>query len=152
MGKKQKIARIEVAMAEARSALEGVEVPRLEGATRELRDATLDAWDHGSELGAPALLQRMRARVEELEVTALQRALTACPSCKGTELLVSQRSGSVDLGGASVTVVVVVCRACGDVRLRCEDPAALAQSVLGGSSIKEFRTITLPAPETAPFR
>jgi hypothetical protein len=151
MGKKQKAARLEAAVANARAALASTEVARLESATSELRSAILDAYERGREIGAPELLRRMNARVEELVVSALERTLTACPCCKGTELLVSKRSGSVDLGAASLTVMLVVCRSCGDVRMRCEDVAAVAEDVVV-ADIKRFRTITLPSRDPAPFR
>lgn len=151
MGKKQKIARLQTAVESARAAFAGTDVAQLESATSELRSAILDAYEHGSEIGAKELLQRMRARLEELEVSALERTLTACPCCKGTELLVSKRAGTVDLGAANLTVALVVCRACGDIRLRCEDVAAVAEDVVI-SDIKRFRTITLPSGDPAPFR
>jgi hypothetical protein len=151
MGKKQRIARLEAAMANAQPALSGTDVKLLESAVSELRSASIDEFDHARELGATKLLDRMDARVEELIVATLHRTLTACPCCKGTELLVSRRSGSADLGPAYLTVTLIVCRACGDVRLRCEDPAKVAQAAIV-SDLKAFRSITLPSREAAPFR
>lgn len=151
MGKKQKMARLEAAVANAGPALVGTDRALLERAASELLAAIADDLDHADKLGAGQLHDRMVARLEELVVAALHRTLAACPCCKGTELLVSRRSGSVDLGAASLAVTAVVCRACGDVRLRCEDPAAVAQAAIV-SELKLFRTITLPSRDGAPFR
>src|SRR5689334_6817554 len=76
MGKKQKIARIEAALASARAALAENDPARIENATSELSSAVRDASDHAYELGAYQLLERMRARRDELEVSALERTLT----------------------------------------------------------------------------
>jgi hypothetical protein len=151
MGKKQKIARIESAMTSARRALESNDVAQIEGAASELRSAILDAYEHASELGATELLRRMSARLDELVVGGLQRTLTACPCCKGTELFVSKRSGTADFGPCHLKVTLVVCRACGDVRLRCEDLAEVAGATVA-ASLQLFREITLPSKDPAPFR
>jgi hypothetical protein len=152
MGKKQK-ARLEAAVANAGPALASNDVSLLERAASELLLAIVDDFDHARTLGASQLHDRMAARLEQLIVATLHRTLTACPCCKGTELLVSKRTGSVDLGAANLTVMLVVCRACGDVRLRCDDPAAVAEAtVMSLSDLKLFRSITLPARDAAPFR
>lgn len=154
MGKKQRIARLEIAVMDAQAALASSDLALLEGARQALGGAVLDEIDHAREIGADKLNERMKERIAELqherEVAQLQRRLTPCPCCRGTELIVSKQT--TDLPFNCGPARLVVCRACGDARLQAEDPAAVAAATSYDGRSKLTRTITLPVPATGPFR
>jgi hypothetical protein len=86
--------------------------------------------------------------------TMWRDTMTPCPCCHGTELVVAS-DGSIDafyVANSSMPLrfTMIVCRACGDTRMRCEDPAALLEET-NVFNRKPFKTVTVPAPK-APFR
>jgi hypothetical protein len=126
----------------------------LEVAAGELLSAMVDAFDHAYDLGVPALHERMKARIEELRTASFQRTLTACPCCRGTELFVSEVPIGWPFGGIDpeLEVLLIACRACGDIRLRARDPRRLAEVCIPSLTTKYFRAIALPARPPEPFR
>jgi hypothetical protein len=153
MAKKHRIERLEAAVARAQAALEGADAADIERAASELLSAMVDAYPRARELGGPELLNRMKARAEEIAIAALQRTLTACPCCQGTELLVSREPVRLpfEVIEPGLDVLLVACRSCGDVRLQSKDPPALA-GLREPAGRKYFREVALPAREPVPFR
>jgi hypothetical protein len=154
MGKKQKIERLEAAVANARTALAIPQAPELERAAEELRSAILDAFEHAHELDALRLHDQLKRMMNELELAALHRTLTACPCCGGNELLVSQRAIAFPFPDAlpGPEVLLVACRACGDLRMRIKDPPRLAEVCSASSGWPYWQEIVLPAKDPEPYR
>jgi hypothetical protein len=100
----------------------------------------------------PRLHERLLAHLDELATATLHPAPSACPRCGGTELLASRDSHDLDLGVAYVRIRLVICRACGDVRMQCVDPSRLMSGTIGRTAVPTFLAVTLPARDGGPFR
>jgi hypothetical protein len=114
------------------------------GTMRDVEDGT------GTVARANELLGRLEAIAHPMKATGL----TACPCCGGGELLVAENASTdsfyVGSGGAPLKFAMIVCRACGDMRMRCTDLAALAL-LRNALDAKCFLPVTVPA-EHHPYR
>src|ERR1700749_1655729 len=89
------------------------------------------------------LLDQLRAREAALAGRAVQATIDsrvkrltenarACRECGGKDLLIAERATIEMHGtGGNFTARVIVCRACGDVRMRVENPEALRRTQTG---------------------
>jgi hypothetical protein len=145
---------VEHFMAEAEAALRSSDKDAIARARLHL-DAALgargDAEDAtGTVARANKLLEQMEAIARPMDATGL----TACPCCGGRELLVAENASIdsfyVGSGGAPLKFAMIVCRGCGDMRMRCTDLAGLAvqRNVIDA---KCFRPVVVPA-EPHPYR
>jgi hypothetical protein len=109
------------------------------------------------------LLDQLRAREAALAGRAVQAAIDsrikrltesarACRECGGKELLVAERA-TIEMHGTGghLTARVIVCRGCGDIRMRVANPESLRRTQTGTDT--GFETITAPAkPDAGPYR
>jgi len=151
----QKTAAVSRATAIAREALTpGASRERIALALSELEVALADGGDAvegETERQGRAVLRELRERARELAHAALDRALRPCPSCGSSALLVSQPT-TLELRRFDVDLVVIVCRACGDLRMRCDDPTrAKLAGLRGDGGHLVFREVDLDARGT-PYR
>lgn len=138
-------------MAAARDALAAGHLPTLEHVRDELDAACRDATAGATRDRGEALLEHLRARVEGMREAALRDRLTACRQCGGRELLVAERCTLPIEGIATTTRIgLAVCAACGDLRMWCENVAAL-KALLGGTGAS-FRKIEVTGDRASPFR
>jgi hypothetical protein len=148
----ERLAQIADAIRLADEALAANDRAALRAAQALLASARIDAepddpqWD--------ACFDRTRAVEVRLDAFA-DETLTPCPSCGGLELLVARECSLegfyVANAGAELSFTTVVCRACGDLRMRCEDPGALLEltSARGGRC---FHTVQVQVARRPPFR
>lgn len=114
-------------------------------------------------VAAFGLLDQLRAREASLAGRAVQQAIDArikrlteharaCRECGGRELLVAERA-TIEVHGiaGNLTARLVICRACGDVRMRVENLDSLRRTQTGTDA--GFEAITAPArPGEGPYR
>ncbi len=151
----QKTAAVVRATASAREALAaGATDQRLAIARSELEIALVDGGDSlevEARREGHETLRELRDRLRELGDAKVDRELRPCPSCGSSALLVGQPA-SVELAGIDVDVVRVVCRACGDVRTRCDEAArAKLAGARSGDGRLVFREVDLGGRE-GPYR
>lgn len=142
------VAELSTAVARAEAALAGGKLVELETAARALTACMADASDLRD---ASQLVARARALQAQLEATVERLAAAAippCPACGRGELLVS-RNGALET--LPLRVTWIVCRACGELRLRCDD---IEEAVALKSSLGEpyFRAVSVPPAEHPPYR
>jgi hypothetical protein len=82
-----------------------------------------------------------------------ETGLTACPCCGGRELLIARNASTdsfyVGSGGAPLKFTMIVCRRCGDMRMRCADIASLA---LLKNALEETCFLPVTVPAEHPYR
>jgi hypothetical protein len=153
MSRRERLAKLELEMTAAETALEGDSIEALERASSALLH-TID-WDwliseqpqfvEEAVSRARDLRQRVIARIAALQVAELEHTLTPCPSCHGVKLLVARNCtlSGVLADEKPLNYSLVVCKECGDMRMRCDEI-----DKLDGRSV----AITLPAAPSHPFR
>jgi hypothetical protein len=140
-----------IAITEAEAALRSSDTSTRAQAMLHL-DTVLTVMD-GAEDGEIARARELRDRLED---DARPRAphVRACPCCGGGELLVAENASIdsfyVGSGGAPLKFTMVVCRACGDMRMQCADVAALA-AMRNALDMRCFVHVTVPL-EQHPYR
>jgi len=104
----------------------------------------------GTVARANELLGKLVAFAHPMDTTGM----TACPCCGGGELLVAQNASTdsfyVGSGGAPLKFAMIVCRSCGDMRMRCTDLAALSL-LRNAMDMKCFLPVSVPT-EHHPYR
>ena len=145
----EKLDRLEAAIAVARAAL-GASPAEVERAADALFDAFTDAPDGTTRERGRALWCELAERVRGQRDGRLRGRLSPCPRCRGVELLVSEPR-TLEVSGAAIPYGLAVCGRCGDVRVWCDDVAAL-RALVDAHGLPQFRAIVVAADSLGPFR
>jgi hypothetical protein len=145
----EKLDRLEAAIAVARAAL-GAPAPELERAAEALRAAFTDAPDGTTRERGRALWCELAERIRDHRNTHLRDRLTPCTRCRGVELLVAEPC-TLRLDGATIPYGMAVCARCGDLRMWCDDLAAL-RAITDAHGLPQFRALAVAAGTQGPFR
>jgi hypothetical protein len=141
-------------IAEAEAALRSSDKDAIARARLKLDAALGTIGEVEDRTGTVARANELLGKLEAIAHPMNTTGLTACPCCGGGELLVAQNSSTdsfyVGSGGAPLKFAMIVCRTCGDMRMRCTDLAALAL-LRNAMDMKCFLPVTVPA-EHHPYR
>jgi hypothetical protein len=155
---KKKMERLAAAIAEARDVLGDSASSPTAGETTaaalsELREACYAVPPNALDDQARALIKELDVRLRTLQAEAVSRLdgdLPPCRGCGGVELLRSIEPARIDMmvagTGTDLKAEIIVCCACGEVRL-VADPRQIADDK------RRFRRIIVKTPPSAgPFR
>lgn len=145
----EKLDRLEAAIAVARAAL-GEPLAELERAADTLFAAFTEAPDGTTRERGRALWCELAANVRAHRDGPLRDRLSPCPRCRGLELLIAEPR-TVTVAGAAIPYGLAVCARCGDLRVWCDDVAAL-RALVDAHGLPQFRSIVVAAGSLGPFR
>lgn len=141
-------------IAEGEAALRSADKDAIARARLQLDAALGTMGDVEDGTGTIARANELLGKLEAIARPMNTTGLTPCPCCGGGDLLVAENASTdsfyVGAGGAPLRFAMIVCRGCGDMRMRCTDLAALAR-LRNAMDIKCFLPVTVPA-EHHPYR
>ena len=142
-------AQVRIAIAEADQALQGSELAELDrargGLSTLVAAAFVDTEVPVADMDwVETIIEKINLRMAQLtdKIVAKQLAsetFTPCPHCRSTELRVTKDH----LLSPDFLIDLIVCRACGDIRMRFPDPRQLPDS---------FHRVTAATVAASPFR
>jgi hypothetical protein len=143
------VSRLTAAIAAAERALATTGDADFAALADELDAARHGVWDDELQMRAVKLWLLVQERRKQAALDHLARSLPPCPCCRGRDLAVAEHCTFGDLRGVdnhTLHFTLVVCTACGDTRLRCENATELVTEA-------GFRAVTVPSPPSdGPFR
>jgi len=145
----EKLDRLDAAIAVARAAL-SAPVAELERAAEALLAAFTDAPEGTTRERGRLLWCDLAERVREHRNTHLRDRLSPCTRCRGGQLLVAEPR-TLTLDGVALPYGIAVCARCGDLRMWCDDLAAL-RALTDEHGLPRFRAVDVAGDAAGPFR
>ena len=143
------VSRLTAAIAAAERALATAGDADFAALADELDAARQGVRDDELQMRAVTLWLRVQERLKQAALDSLARSLPPCPCCRSRDLMIAEHCTFGDLRGVdnhTLRFTMIVCSACGDTRLRCENATELVTDA-------GFRSVTVPAPAPdGPFR